>query len=1178
MSAEQLAQAESQIVAAAQAATPALEKLKNGLAENRASFASGKISAEQYRSTIATLPGSINGAETDQQAFNRVMQETQSVLAGMSGPTAKYEKQLDTLSSAFARGIIDDEQYAAATQHVRDAMAAADPAAAALAAAMERGKSVTQANLTEQEKYDQELSSLSALLSQGAITQETFTRAAQAADPAVKALNDAMARGASVTQANLTEQEKYEQELASLQGLLSQGAITQETFNRAVQSADPAVKALNAAMDRGKSVTQANLTATERYDAEMADLRGLVNQGAISQETFARASKKAEDSLNGTVPKAQTLGQAFGNMPGPIGAAARALDQFGGGLKNMMAGFSGGFGAGLKTMFSDIGGGLSNAFSSGGASLLGIAPQIAVIGAVVGGAVAAISRLTGALGAVGAEVERTQQLATRLGVSFQEYEVLGVAAKNAGVDVEALAGAQTKFLKAVSEARGGAEKQVAAFAALGFSQQEIANTNPNELLEQAAKKLNAIEDPATRAALSMKLFGKSGNDVLPALAAIDATRAGIARLGGTMSQVDVERFSALDDSFDNVGVAGSRLGKVLLTPFTELFTRVGNGLAAVTGGLAKAFAPIGNLFAEVGGGIGLVVERMGEGIGYALRLVGALGQMSGITVIASAIGAAVDQWGRYFEAVDSFIEPMVAGLEQVAAFVSDNILRGMTAVYTIFGNLVAGAVEWVGQSNLLSGLFSSLTGGAQLIGQAFAMVGGWVTYVVEQLEYWAGIEPKKMTSPEDKEAIEEQMAASKELAKQEEENQKKAEQRAATIKDDILSPYEKLQQKMTELNDLEQRGLLTAEQRAAAEAKVRDEFAKQDPIAQAAKKTAEEQKKASEDITKEIEKSAQAGKELGAAGQAARDEFAATANAIKSQMESGLIDPEQARKQMAEATDAMNEELKRVGEDVDFAKKMRESMQTEGEKVAAELKKIDDNKTLSPEEKEKAKAQVKEKAAGSLPGGEKSLTEKFRDDQKKLQDAFDNGVIDEGEFKRRAADLKKTLNDALPGAAEKTPADKFREDQKKLQEAFDGGAIDSGELDSRSAELKKKMAESLPGANEKTPADKFKEDKKKLQDALDAGAIDPETFKERVGNLKDELESSVDDVRKNQEGPDRRANQAVDVNSSEGASTFFRLLRGQDDPTKKQLKELEKQSKLLASVDAALREEQVVSI
>lgn len=973
MSSEQLAEAEGKIVAAAKAATPALERLKNGLAENRAAFESGGISADEYRNTIATLPGAINGSETEQQAFNRILQESKGILSGMDGPTAKYERQLETLNGALERGIVDDQQHAAATQSVRAAMAAADPAAQALAAAMERGK----------------------------------------------------------------------------------------------------------------SVTQANLTATEKYGNELAELKGLLAQGAISQDTFARASKKAEDTLNGAVPKAQTLGQAFGGMPGPIGAAARALDQFGGGLKNMMAGFSGGFGSGLKTMFSDIGSGLSNAASTGGASLLGIAPQVAVIGAVVGTSVAAISRLTGALGAVGEEVERTGQLAARLGVSFQEYEVLSVAAKNAGVDVESLAGAQTKFLKAVSEARGGAEKQVAAFTALGFSQKEIANTNPNQLLEQAAQKLNAIEDPATRAALTMKLFGKAGNDVLPALAAIDATRDGIARLGGTMSSVDVERFSQLDDSFDNVGVAGSRLGKVLLTPFTELFTRVGNGLAAVTVGLAKAFAPIGNLFAEVGGAIGLVVERIGEGVGYALRLVGALLQMSNITVIASAIGAAVDQWGRYFEAVDSFIEPIIAGIEQVAAFVSDNILRGVTAVYTIFGNLVAGAAEWVGQSTILSGLFEMLKGGAQLIGQAFAMVGGWVTYVVEQLEYWAGIEPKAKISPQDKEAIEAQMKANEELEKQQEEQQKKAEQRAATIKDDILSPYEKMQQKMEELNDLEGRGLLTAEQRAAAEAKIRDEFAKQDPLARAATKHAEDQKKALDGIDEQIRKSANAGLELGAAGQAARDAFKQTADEIKNNLAKDLIDPDAAKTQMEAAVAAMNGELQKLGEDQKFAEKIREELESGGSKLKKEMDKIDANKTLTGDEKEKAKQQLRDKESAGLAGGDESPVKKFREDQKKLREALENGVIKEDEFKARSARVSESLNDSLSDARDK---------------------------------------------------------------------------------------------QENGKGASRKLASAVNVNSSEGASEFFRLLQGRDDPTKKQLKEMEKQTRLLEQAAQALKENEVVAI
>jgi hypothetical protein len=1078
MSAEQYAEAEAQVVASAKAATPALEKLKNELAQNKADFFAGKISVEEYRDAIARLPGALNGSESDQQAFNRVLQETRGVMAEMEAPTAKYEKQLATLDDALQRGIIDDQQYAAATKNVQDAMAAADPAA--------------------------------------------------------KALADTMARGKAVTEANLTATEKYDAEVAELRDLLSQGAISQETFTRAVAAANPETKKLAEAMERGKQVTESNRTATEKYEAELADLRGLLAQGAISQETFARASRKAEDSLKASDKGSKEFANGMSALPGPIGAAARALNSFGGGLQNVIKGFSGGPIAGLKGMFSGVGDGLSNAFSSGGASLAGIAPQLAVMGTVATATVAAVARLTSALGAVGAEVERTQQLASRLGVSFQEYETLKVAASNAGVEVESLAGAQTKFLKAVSEARGGAKEQAAAFAAIGISQREIETTNPNELLEQAAKKLNAIEDPATRAALAMKLFGKSGNDVLPALAAIDATRQGMARLGGTMGQVDVNRFATLDDAFDSVGVAGTRLAVTLLTPFTEFFSRSAKGIAAIAGGFSKAFAPLANLGAEIGGAFGLVVERIGESLGMALRFVGALLQLSGIPAIAAAIGAQVDMLASAFSMVDSFLEPLIVGLETVASFVNENITRAVNAIYAGVAKTVASTIEWVSQSSLLLPLVTGLSNAAGFVFNAFKQIGGYVTFIVEQLERWAGVEPPKATSPEDKEAIEAQMKAKEDAEKAEADRQKKAEDRANTIKEGLLSPYEKMQEKIAEVNDLEQRGLLTAEQRAAEEAKIRDEFAKQDPLAQSAAKYAEEQKKASADISQEIEKSAKAGKDLGAAGQDARDQFASAASEIKDKLDKGLIDPEEARKQMSEAADAMNEELKRVGEDLDFAKKIREGLQTEGQKVAAEIKKIDDNKSLTEEEKDAAKKQVRDKAKESLPGG-----------------------------------------------GEETLADKFNKDRQELQDAFDNGVIDSDELEKRTGELKKKLTESLPGKAEQDASDKFREEQEELRDAVDAGIIDPEQFKERMGNLRSELEDSVADEKDKRErnaGPDRRANQAVDVNSSEGASTFFRLLRGQDDPTKKQLKEMEKQTRLLAKVADDLADTEVIDI
>jgi len=945
MSAEQLAEAEGHVVAAAKAATPALERLRSGLAENRADFLSGKVSAEQYRNAIATLPGAINGTETDQQKFNRVLQESRAIMAGSEPATAKYEAQLRSLDAALEMGIVDDENYAASVEHVRAAMAAADPAAQALAAAMERGKSVTQANLTEQEKYDQEL--------------------------------------------------------ASLKTMLEQGAISQETFTRATQAADPAVKALAAAMERGKAVTQSNLTATERYDQELAELKTMLSQGAISQETFARASKKAEDALAGTVPQAQTLGQAFGGMPGPIGAAARALDTFGGGMKKMMAGFSGGFGAGLKTMFSDIAGGLSNAFASGGSSLMAIAPQLMVIGAIITAVVVGATKLAAALGATGAEVERNSQLATQMGVSYQELEVIKLAAENAGMGIEDLAKATRKFSVATDAARNGAKEQAEAFAQLGISQEELQSSSPEQLIEKAANALNGMEDSAHRNALALKLFGKGGADAIAGLAGLDEARAQIDLLGGTMSDMDVSSFQRLDDAFDATAAASSRLGKTLLAPFTDLFAGIAEGVAIAIGAFADMSAEIGPLLKSLGGIFGVAFR--------------------------------------------------------VAGMVIANMIRGISAILQVVVTPVAQFLEY---------LFKKAEAVAKFFGMSFSV--------------------PAQTGGQDTKAIEEQLEKQKQLKDAEAERQKQAIDRAKSIKEGLLSPYEKMTAQVHELYELERQGLLTAEQRAEAANKITDAYVAQTPAGMALKKIQEDQKKASEDITAEIKKSAGAGKELGAAALLAKVEFATAAQEIKDKLDKGLIDPDAARAQMAEAADAMNEELKRVGDDMKFAEKIRDSLKTEGAKIAEELKAIDDNGTLTDDEKKKAKEQVRKKAADSLPGG-----------------------------------------------------------------------------------------------GEKSPADKFREDRAKLQDALNNGVIDPAQFKERVGTLRTELESSVDDIAEKTEknnAPDRRANQAVSVNSSEGASTFFRLLRGQDDPTKKQLAEMKKQSRLLESVVTVLSEEEVVKI
>lgn len=916
--------------------------------------------------------------------------------------TADYSKVVSGLADEFSRGQITAEEYAEKVGRVQ-------------------GKFK---GIGEAERMRVALAALSAAQAEAGDYSGVFDAAIERtaasvrnATPPIERLSLDLAKNRADFLAGAVSMEQYKSTIATLPGEINGVETEQQQMERVFKETQETLRKLRTPLDA--------------YETEMKKLSEQLDRGTIDEEQFAAAAKKAKDVLDKSEGSVKSVGDAFGGLPGPLGAAARAFDMMQKSMGGTVNAFkAGGIKGGVSNFVGQIRSGIANAGSTGGASLVGIAPQIALVAGAAYAAVQGLKAMTEAMGAVGERVERTSQLAERMGMSFQEFEVLSVAANMAGVETEALASAQTKGLKAISAARAGAKEQALAFSALGISQQQLQESDPSAILEDAAQKLNAIQDPATRATLAMKIFGKAGNDVLPALKGLDAVRDGIQRLGGVMNEGDVGRFKALDDAFDNASRATTRLGETLLAPFTGLFQTIAEGVAATFGGIASALAPLSPLIDGILKPIGFIVQLIGEGLGLFGRFIGAT--ISGIYQIVDGIAEVISY--------SQTLAPIFQAVGKVGTFIYDTFLS--------IGKEISEWIRW----------FEKLT----------------------------GVQIKPLKGGTDREAIEEEMARRKELEKENEKEQNKAEERAKSIKDSLLSPYEKMQEKVNEVYELEKRGLLTAQERAAAENKITDEYVAQTPAAQALKKAQEDQKKASEEIANKIKDSAKASAELGAAADQIRAQFASAAEQIKKDMEAGLISPENAKDKMGEAVDAMNEELKRLGEDQKFAEKIRDSLKSEMEKVNEELAAIDSNKTLSSEEKDKAKAQVREKAAASLPGG-----------------------------------------------SEKSPADKFREDQKKLKEA------------------------------------------------LNSGIIGKDQFKERMGNVRQELEDSIADAKDKQErnsGPDRRAVGAVDVNSSEGASTFFRLLRGQDDPTKKQLKEMEKQTRLLAKVADDLAGTEVVQI
>jgi hypothetical protein len=165
--------------------------------------------------------------------------------------TEKYRSDADRRADAIAKlnealdaGRISEETHQRALEDVTGATAAAAKAEADRAATLAEGQRITSQFQTVEEKRAAELARIEGLLKAGAISEEIAARAkaeasganAEAAK-AEKLRADAAAAAARIIQANLTPQERYDQQVQELSDHLEQGRLSQEQFNRAAAKA-----------------------------------------------------------------------------------------------------------------------------------------------------------------------------------------------------------------------------------------------------------------------------------------------------------------------------------------------------------------------------------------------------------------------------------------------------------------------------------------------------------------------------------------------------------------------------------------------------------------------------------------------------------------------------------------------------------------------------------------------------------------------------------------------------------------------------------------------------------------------------------------------------------------------------------------------------------------------------
>ena len=343
---------------------------------------------------------------------------------------------------------------------------------------------------------------------------------------------------------------------------------------------------------------------------------------------------------------------------------------------------------------------------------------------------------------------------TALGVSVDWLQGWGHAAKLSGASAEEFAAAFTKFNRNVSEAANNAKGPAAeAFKALGVNIKTATDElgKPEDLLDGVVEGLENIQDPATRTAVVMDLFGKSGARLLPLFSegkeGIAKLRAEVGELGASFDEAFLENAQEFNDNVDRLklGVKGLAIQAIgpLLPYLSELaqssvqliksfvqWVRHGRVLQTVlvfltTRAVGGLWSSLPGLIARLGGAR-VALMRLGA---FALKTVAPFLLLEDILVFLaggkSLIGDKLDKWfGKgTADSVRNFVKAAKSAPGEVRAAFAD-LPKDMRKSLGAFGAFLGG---W-GQSIVDVGLFA-----------VDVLTNGWENALEKIAKLWDGL-------------------------------------------------------------------------------------------------------------------------------------------------------------------------------------------------------------------------------------------------------------------------------------------------------------------------------------------------------------------------------------------------------------------------------------------------------
>ena len=308
------------------------------------------------------------------------------------------------------------------------------------------------------------------------------------------------------------------------------------------------------------------------------------------------------------------------------------------------------------------------------------------IGAVLAkGAMAAASAFRSAAGAVAGYVSSIREtadasgkLAARLGMSVESLQGLQLAAQMAGV--ADLTPILQKMSITLGQAASGAKPAMEALSGIGLSIDDLAGMNPDEQFKAISAAINAIPDPAARAAAAVRIFGEQGVALLPLMAQnLEEVQARMERLGVVLSADQTEAIESMNDALTMVQAT-----------FQGIIGQVVGNLAPVVTALAEEILAMVESFTSMAGdgGEGIannITNAMFQIMDYLAGVLDkAVAGFNGFGVTMSEVAATFDFVGNTMTAISETLR----GVFNIFEMAGNLLLEGL-------GNFLQGIGSWV---------------------------------------------------------------------------------------------------------------------------------------------------------------------------------------------------------------------------------------------------------------------------------------------------------------------------------------------------------------------------------------------------------------------------------------------------------------------------------------------------